>query len=78
MSFQVTILAAGTRGDVQPYVALALGLHDQGGCVIAGLPLAGDARAPLDVAELGRAIRAEDGVRTAVRRVAHAPAFALH
>jgi sterol 3beta-glucosyltransferase len=30
MSFHVTILAAGTRGDVQPYVALALGLQDQG------------------------------------------------
>ena len=30
MSSHVTILAAGTRGDVQPYVALALGLLDAG------------------------------------------------
>ena len=30
MSFHVTILAAGTRGDVQPFVALALGLLDAG------------------------------------------------
>jgi sterol 3beta-glucosyltransferase len=30
MSSHVTILAAGTRGDVQPYVALALGLRDAG------------------------------------------------
>jgi len=30
MTSRVTILAAGTRGDVQPYVALALGLLDAG------------------------------------------------
>jgi sterol 3beta-glucosyltransferase len=30
MTSHVTILAAGTRGDVQPYVALALGLLDAG------------------------------------------------
>jgi len=39
MSFHVTILAAGTRGDVQPYVALALGLRAQGNEVTLAAPV---------------------------------------
>ena len=81
---RITIVTIGTRGDVQPYIALALGLQAAGHRVtinthvtfrtfvenhgIAFAPLAGDIRAILQ-GEAGRQLMAEANPLRAIRRL---------
>ncbi len=81
---RITIVTIGTRGDVQPYIALALGLRAAGhhvtiathatfrafveGHGITFAPLAGDIRAILQ-GEAGRQLMAEANPLRAIRRL---------
>ncbi len=81
---RITIVTIGTRGDVQPYIALAQGLHGAGHQVtiathvtfrafvethgIAFAPLAGDIRAILQE-DAGRQLMAEANPLRAIRRL---------
>ena len=62
---KIVVNTFGTRGDVQPYVALGLGLQ-RAGHAVRIVQAVDDEAIKDETAQLDRQIRAEDGVGTAV------------